>query len=105
MLYINWDTATLMIVFNKALTEDQIKEGLDLVQYAKIYYKSRRMLPRCIILEDRKGNILHKIMVKGGEDCTETIQLPLPFMQRYTRTLCILAGVGIVYLIVRKYNS
>ena len=104
MPHINWDYATLVMMFNQSLTEEQREEGMELIKYGKHYYKQdSNNIPQCIVLVSKQGVILQEIQIKGGLDYNECITLPSPIPLYKNKKVLLAIGIIIAYTIyVRK---
>ena len=111
MVEINWESSIEQIKQSYTLTDEQVKEGLCILNNArKLYSGQRDDLPECIMFLDRNGAMLHKIMIRGG--IPHTVKMRLNFMQRNRTKLIVTTSLIIGTLMTcylgyrfKKYSS
>lgn len=100
---IDWANARMQIQESCILNDAQVEEALETLDYAKQLY-SQGEIPQNIVLLDKHGSQIHKIVTRTG--VPKTVYVQLSFVQRYRDSLIVgLALSSIIGLLYLKYKK
>jgi hypothetical protein len=101
---IDWQFHIDQLSQSYTLTDEQVKEGLCALDYARKQYSNLGdETPECIMLFDKHDNMVHKIMTRGAK--TETVEVKPPRFNLFgiSPKIIVIGGAMIGTIIVVCY--
>ena len=97
IVIVDWQNNNDQISSSYTLTDEQVKEGLSILNRAKeLYDNLGDETPQCIMLFDRNNNMIHKIMTLGGKPETVEVRPKLNLIIKNKKIIMTISGIILV---------